>query len=762
VGAHPHPRALFVARGDVFSAPIEKGSTRNLTNSSNAHEKHARWSPDGRRIAFVSDRTGEEQLYLLDQDGFGKPEALTTRFAAQLQAPEWSPDGKRLALSDKDGKVYVVTVADKKVAEVADDAFGGVGDYAWSPDGGHLAFAMGNPNGNETIHVWSAADGKTRAVTDALWSADTPSWDPEGRYLYYLSTREFSPQISGVEWNFAGNRMTSIFALALRKDVKHPFPPESDEVGAKEESKPAEDEVKPVAIDWDGLGQRVARVPLPAENVRGLTALAKGHLVYVKNGAAFYGRDSYQKTNLHIYDLKKREESELAGDVQGYAISADGEKVLVRQGTNYNLLDARPKPKEKKAVATKGLMVDRVPAQEWATIFDEVWRRFRDFFYVRNMHGYDWKAIGERYRALLPHVAHRSDLNYVLGEMVAELNVGHAYIDHGDFDLPPRPKVGLPGARFALDEAAGRYKIAQILRGQNEEEKYRSPLTEVGVDVKVGDYVLAVDGQELRADDNPYRLLRHKTDPVTLTVNARPVLEGARKVQYRPLESEENLLYLGWVLDNREKVAKATGGRVGYLHVPDMGAPGIYEFIKWYYGQIRQEGLIVDVRSNGGGNVSQWLIERLDTRLLGTRFGYASDFPSTYPGTVFHGHLVALINETSASDGDIFPYYFRKAGLGPLIGKRTWGGVVGISGRGPLLDGAGVSVPLNATNDEEGRYIIEGEGVSPDIEVENDPASVIAGRDPQLERGIQEVMKAIGANPRKLPRKPADPVKTED
>lgn len=773
-------RALFVARGDVFTAPIEKGATRNVTNSSNAHDKHARWSPDGKRIAFISDRTGEEQVYLVDQDGFGKPDALTTRFAAQLQAPEWSPDGKRLAFSDKDGKVFVLTVADRKVIEVADDAFGGVNDYAWSPDSAYLAFSMGNPNGYQTVHVWSAADGRTRAITDPLWNAQGPAWDPEGQYLYYLSDREFAPQISTFEWNFATSRTTAIYALALRKDVKNPFPPESDEVGtsakeADEKGAPPsdgkdarkEDEpkapVKPFAIDWDGLAQRVTKVPVPADNVDGL-AVTRGFILFTKGGAPFYGRDSDRKTALHIFDVKKREASELLDDVQGYALSDDGKKALVRHGnTSFSLIDATPKgkgDKEKKAVSTKGLMVDRVPAQEWATIFDEVWRRYRDFFYVRNMHGYDWKAIGDRYRSLLPYVAHRSDLTYVLSEMVAELSVGHAYIESGDVELPPRAKVGLPGARFALDGAAARYRIARIFSGQNEEEKYRSPLTEVGVDVREGDYVLAIDGQELTAGDDPYRLLRHKTDPVTLTVNARPSLEGARKVQYRPLESEESLLYLGWVMDNRARVAKATNGRVAYIHLPDMGGSGIYEFIKWYYGQIRAEGLIVDVRSNGGGNVSAWLIERLDNKLLGTRFGSGGDHPGTYPQTVFHGPMVGLINETSASDGDIFPHYFRKAGLGPLIGKRTWGGVVGISGRGPLLDGGQVFVPLSATNDENGQYIIEGEGVPPDIEVENDPASVIAGRDPQLERGIQEVLKAMEADPKRLPGRPADPVKT--
>jgi len=376
------------------------------------------------------------------------------------------------------------------------------------------------------------------------------------------------------------------------------------------------------------------------------------------------------------------------------------------------------------------------------------------------MHGYDWLALRNQYQPLVKYVAHRSDLNYVLGEMVAELNVGHAYIEGGDYQIPERAKVGLPGARFELDAKADRYRVARILEGDNEEERYRSPLTEIGVDVKSGEYVLAIDGEELRGSDNPYRLLRHKSDPVTLTVNSKPSLEGARKVTYTPVFDESALLYKEWVDGNREKVAKQTEGRVGYLHIPDMGAEGIAEFIKSYYPQIRKEGLIVDVRSNGGGNVSQWILARLGTKLLGTRFGNTGDFPRTYPNTVFHGHMVCLINETSASDGDIFPYYFRKAGLGPLIGKRTWGGVVGISGRGPLLDGGQVFVPMQGTNDERGNWVIEGHGVDPDIVVENHPQAVIEGRDPQLERGVAEVMKAIQEKPMKLPTRPPDPVKT--
>jgi tricorn protease len=758
-------RALFVARGDIFTLPIEKGPTRNLTDSSNAHDKWARWSPDGKKIAFISDMSGEDQVYLIDQSGSGKPRQLTVQFKAMLYAPEWSPDSKRLAFSDKDGKLYVLTVAERKVIEVADDNYDGIFDYCWSPRGGYLAFSMNNANDYSSLYIWDAASGKLNRITDEYFNETNPVWDPAGNYLYFLSDREYAPQISSLEWNFAGNRETGIFALALRKNIANPFPRESDEVGSEKKSgKKSEKEESnnnnPISIDFDGLSDRVATVPVEADNIYGLAA-TDGYVLYLSRGAFFYGRSSYKKTSLEIFSFKDRKTSTLAADVAGYAISFDGKKVLVQQGTAFNLIDAFPNPKDKETVSVQNMMVNRIPAQEWANIFEEVWRRYRDFFYVKNMHGYDWKAIGDQYRPWLKYVAHRSDLNYVLGEMVAELSAGHCYIQGGDFEIPERPKVGLPGARFALDEKTNLFQIAEIFMGDNHESKYRSPLTEIGVTANVGDYVLAIDGIPLKGDDNPYRLLRHKTDPVTLTLNAKPVLSGARQVTYKPIFSEANLLYHTWVSGNREKVTLATNGRVGYLHLPDMGADGISEFIKWYYPQIRKEGLIVDVRSNGGGNVSQMIIERLDTKLLGTRFGNSSQEPITYPYSVFYGHMVCLINETSASDGDIFPHYFRESGLGPLIGKRTWGGVVGISGRGPLIDGGDVFVPLRGTNNVKGEWIIEGHGVNPDIEVENTPAEILEGRDAQLEKGIAEVLKMMEKNPRKLPKRPADPVKTE-
>jgi tricorn protease len=464
---------------------------------------------------------------------------------------------------------------------------------------------------------------------------------------------------------------------------------------------------------------------------------------------------------LRIYALKERKETTIVDDIRGYVISEDGSKVLVAQGPGFNLYDATPQgEKSRKAVATSGLFVDRVPSEEWEQIFNEVWRRYRDWFYVSNMHGFDWVALREQYKPLLKYVAHRSDLNYVISEMIAELTVQHAYIDGGDFQIPPRPRYGLPGARFEYDQQAGRYRIAKIYEGENSEDIYRSPLTEVGVNASAGDYVLAIDGEELKGTDDIYRLLRNKADnPVQLTLNKTPSLQGARTVSYRPITDEQNLIYLDWVDHNRERVSKATNGRVGYLHVPDMGASGIREFIKWYYPQLRKEAMIIDVRANGGGNVSRMLIERLRRKVLALNYSRTNDDANTYPDGAFIGPMVALLDENSASDGDIFPAMFREAGLGPLIGKRSWGGVVGITNRGQLIDGGVVNVPESGLASKTGEWIIEGYGVDPDIEVDNDPQSLISGKDPQLDRAIVEMMAKL-KQPVKLPPKPAGPVKT--
>jgi tricorn protease len=714
---------------------------------------------------------------------------ITQGGTAMRYSPEWAPDGKRIAFSDKDGKLYVVTLADRKIVEVADTPRGQIRDYTWSPRGNFLTFSMVNQNLFQSVFVWSAADGQLRRLTDETFNSYNPTWDPQGNYLYFLSDREFAPQISNIEFNFATNRPTYIYALALRKDVKHPFPPESDEVtiaktdeapkpGASPaaekpadtpaappaaEAKPEAAAPKPPAtltIDFDGIANRVARVPVGADNYFGLAAKT-GHLLYIVGGAGYYGRTGDRNASLRIYALKERKETTIVDDIRGYVISEDGSKVLVAQGPGFNLYDATPQgEKSRKAVATSGLFVDRVPSEEWEQIFNEVWRRYRDWFYVSNMHGFDWVALREQYKPLLKYVAHRSDLNYVISEMIAELTVQHAYIDGGDFQIPPRPRYGLPGARFEYDQQAGRYRIAKIYEGENSEDIYRSPLTEVGVNASAGDYVLAIDGEELKGTDDIYRLLRNKADnPVQLTLNKTPSLQGARTVSYRPITDEQNLIYLDWVDHNRERVSKATNGRVGYLHVPDMGASGIREFIKWYYPQLRKEAMIIDVRANGGGNVSRMLIERLRRKVLALNYSRTNDDANTYPDGAFIGPMVALLDENSASDGDIFPAMFREAGLGPLIGKRSWGGVVGITNRGQLIDGGVVNVPESGLASKTGEWIIEGYGVDPDIEVDNDPQSLISGKDPQLDRAIVEMMAKL-KQPVKLPPKPAGPVKT--
>lgn len=799
-------RVLFGARGDIFSAPIEKGGTRNLTKSSNAHDKFPRWSPDGSKVAYISDRTGEEEVWIEAQDGMSPAEQLTFGGSAQRYSPEWSSDGKKIAFSDKDGKIYILTLADKKLMMIADSPGGQVSDYEWSPKGNYLAFSMtgragSNIGGYNSVYVYDTVNAKLNRVTDPNFNAYNPAFDPSGDYLYYLSDREFAPQISGVEFNYATNRSTLIYAAALRKDVKNPFPPESDEVTITPEPKPTVDDklnpppampkpvdekqpnpsaqptpqgtpsatatktnvpsAKPETIDFDGITSRVTKVPLPPENYGGLTAKT-GHLVYFVGSAFYYGRQSDRPTTLRIFSMRDRKETTLLEGVNSYSLSADGSKLIIGQGGGFSVMDAVPNGAvSRKAVSTAGLVTEVKPVEEWNQIFNEVWRRYRDWFYVTNMHGQDWVKLREQYKTWLPYVAHRSDLNYVISEMISELTVQHAYIDGGDYNNPARPRVALAGARFEIDKAANRYKISRIFEGQNEEDIYRSPLTEVGVNAKVGDYILQINGEDVTADRDIFEHLRNKADaPVILTVNSSPSLTGSRQISYRPILDEGNLIYLDWITKNRNRVSEMTNGRVGYIHIPDMGANGIREFIKWYYPQLDKEGLVVDVRANGGGNVSRMLIERLRRKVLGVNFARTVESPTTYPDGAFNGAMVAILNENSASDGDIFPYMFRQAGLGTLVGKRSWGGVVGITNRGSLIDGGVVNVPEFSLANLKGEWVIEGYGVDPDIEIENDPRSVIAGRDPQLEKAVEEVMKKMAASPSKLPARPPAPVKT--
>ena len=764
-------RAVFSARGDIFTVPIEKGGARNLTRSSGAHDRFPAWSPDGRWIAYMSDQSGEDEVWIVAQDGSAQPQQLTTGGSAQRYAPQWSADSKKIVFGDKNGRVYVVNVASKAMQMIVDAPNGQITDYEFSPKGNFVAYSMGNANAISSVYIWSADENKNYRVTPDMFQAHDATWDPNGGYLYFLSDREYAPLIGTTEFNYASNRSDQVYALALRKDSKNPFPFESDEVSIVEEKKegtpapavspsPAASPSMPEKIDFDGIEGRAAKAPLGADNYGGLVA-TKGHLIYTINAPFYYGRQADTQASVRVFSLKDRKETTLLTGTGALSVSADGSKLMSALQGTYLTMDANPLgERSRKNISTAGMVAEIDPAKEWRQIFFEVWRQYRDWFYAPNMHGYDWAKIRDDYLKWLPYVNHRSDLNYLLSEMQSELAVQHAYIDGGDFNLPPRVRVALAGAQFEADKSANRYRISKILVGQNEEDIYRSPFTEVGSEAKVGEYVLAINGEDVTADRDIYSYLRGKADStVTFTLNTTPSMQGSRTVTIRPITSESDLVYLDWVMDNRRRVDQLSGGRLGYLHIPDMGAAGIREFIKWYYPQLRKEGLVVDVRANGGGNVSRMLIERLRRKVLGINYNSYSEDGNTYPDGAFNGPMIALLNENSASDGDIFPYMFREAGLGQLVGKRSWGGVVGISNRGTLIDGGIVNVPQSALANPKGEYIIEGYGVDPDIEVENDPKSVLAGRDPQLERAVSELMKKL-TSPVKLPGRPKDPVKT--
>jgi tricorn protease len=775
-------RVLFAARGDIFTAPVEKGPTRNLTHSPGAHDKRPAWSPDGSKVAFLSDASGEEEVYVVAQDGSSPPEKITSGGHAFRYDPQWSPDNDHIAFSDKDGRLWLVSLKDHATHEIAHSTEGEIRDYAWSPGGGYLAFSMPDNNSFSALYIWPMKESKLHRVTSGMFSEDSPAWHPGGDYLYFMANHEFLPQLSQIEFDFATNRARGIFALALRKDVKNPFPPESDEVTIKDKGKDekdkekdakdkdkdgkdkkaeeSKDEPKDGGIDFDGLEQRVARVPLDADNYFGLTA-TNDALLYGVSPPPYYGRPAATKPSLRIFVFKDRKETRLVEDIGGFVVSRDGSRVLVHQDDSWNVYDAKASGAgTKKTVSTGGLMLEKDPVAEWNDIFNEVWRRYRDFFYAPNMHGYDWEAVRQRYSQLLPYVAHRTDLNYVISEMISELTVQHAYISGGDVRIPPRPHAGLPGARFEVDAGSGRYRIARIFPGQNEEDVYRSPLTEIGVDAKVGDYVLAINGEDVTTKDDIYKFLRHAGDaPVILMLNNAPSLAGARKVTYRPLGSETNLLYRDWVEQNRKRVDELSHGRIAYMHLPDMGEDGIREFIKWYFPQLRKEALLVDDRANGGGNISRMVIQRLTRQLLGLTYPRTIATPGVYPDSVFIGPKAVLLDQDSGSDGDIFPWMFRNAKLGPLIGERTWGGVVGITSHGQLIDGGDVNVPEFAYATTEGQWAVEGHGVDPDIVVENDPKSVLEGHDPQLERGVAELLKALEKSNPKLPEHAPYPVK---
>ena len=790
-------RAVFSARGDVFTAPAKEGSIRNLTRTPGIREHKVSWSPDGRWIAYVSDRTGEDEIYIAPQDGLGKEQQITSGHKGFMFPPQWSPDSKKLAWADQRLNLWYVDATEKKPVKVDQAHYGEITNYNWSPDSKWITYDKNGENQYSVVYLYSLADAKSTAATSSMNNSYNPVFDPEGKYLYYFSDRDFNEVLGNIDFEFANPKTTRVYVATLRKDEPSPFGVQSDETEVKKsepspvaldaadepkaksskETKAGEpareaekdkgkEKEKPVEvkIDLDGIQDRVTALATSPAVVRTLAA-AKGYVYYLSQPIqGLSGPIPGESSAIHAYDVKERKEKTIIENVQNFALSFDGSKILYegegggRTAHTFGIVDAKAEQKKvgEGAISLAGMRAEIDPSAEWKQMFNEVWRQERDYFYESSMNGVDWQKMHDKYAQLLPYVSDRYSLTYILGDLIGELSNSHTYVGGGDYpDLHP-VNVGLLGVDFDLDQASGMYRIKKIYPGENWDPELRSPLTEPGINVKEGDYLIAVNGRPLRAPQNPYELfVNTANDVVTLTINSKASEDGSHNVQVKPINDEYNLRELNMITTNRKKVDEATGGKVGYVYLPDMGDSGLNEFMKQYFPQIRKQGIIFDVRYNGGGFVDELIFERL-RRILSSMDAARNWESGTRPANTFYGSMVCLTNHYAASDGDIFSYGFKQYKLGPLVGERTWGGVRGIRGNIPLMDGGYITRPEFALYGLDSKWIIENHGVQPDIVVENRPEEVVKGKDPQLDRAIQEVMKAIQQNPKKLPPRPPD------
>ncbi len=769
-------RAVFEARGEVFTVPAEHGIVRNLTRSSGAAERYPAWSPDGETIAYFTDRGGEYELAVRPADGSGEEEVLSAFGPGFRYRPFFSPDSRRVAFVDQRLKLKIFDLETREARDVDTLVWlthGGLQGFrpSWSADGRWLAYPRLTDNQQSAIVLYDVEAGERRQVTSGYYSDSGPAFDPDGKVLYFLTNRHFEPAYSDVDGTWIYANTTQVAAVPLRRDVPYPLAPRNDEEGEDDDKedrddgdeagetrkgkkarkgkkgeagKPGEDgedeRKEPVEIDLDGFESRVQVLPLEAGNYRGLHAVS-GKLV-VHRGARTGAGDG-APSPLVYWDLEEREETTILGDVDHFAVSADGKKVLVEKDGAFAIVDVAASQEMKKPLATGELETVVDPAAEWRQIFDDVWRLMRDLFYDPGMHGVDWPAMREHYGSLLEHAVTRWDVSYVIGELIGELNASHSYRFGGDVEQAPERGVGLLGADFRLEDGA--YRIARILAGGPWDSEARSPLALAGV--REGEVLLAVNGVAIDVSRDPWAAfegLAGKT--VALTVNDRPSPEGARDVLVETLRTERRLRDLAWIESNRRRVEEATGGRVGYLYVPDTGRSGQSELVRQFHAQVHKDGLIVDERFNAGGQYPDRFVELLDRRRTGY-IGFRETRPLHLSPQSRTGPQVMLINSWAGSGGDLFPYLFKEAGLGPLIGTRTWGGLIGISGGPQLIDGGGVTTPNLALYGLDGEWLIEGHGVEPDVEVVEDPTALAKGVDPQLERAIEEVLRLLEEQP---------------
>ena len=742
-------RMVVTSRGEVFNLPVEKGVTKNITRSPGAHDRDAQWSPDGTQIAYISDATGETELYLQNAAG-GEPMQLTHKNDTYIRGFKWSPDSKKIVYMDRKNRVNLLDVASGKVSLLLQDPMGVPGGVTFSPDSEWLTYTRMGKNEINVVYVYNIAEKKEYPVTDKWYNSSSPVFSANGKYLIFSSARDFNPTYGSLEWNHVYNNMYGVYIALLSKDTSSPFMQKDAEVAASNatpksgDKKPADKkevaDASLVKFDPDGITDRIVRLPLSPSYYGNF--YSDGNKVY------YWGRGGTK-----MYDLASQKEESIA-DGASMDVTYDGKKALFFKGRQIyvtNLPSGKTELTTPVNLSNMKITVDY--PKEWAQIFDEAWRAYRDGFYQESMHGVDWKAIKEKYAVLLPYVKTRLDLNYIIGEMIGELNCGHAYVNPGETEQPKRINTGLLGAEITRDKS-GFFRLEKIFPGASWSKELRSPLTEPGVDVKVGEYIVAIDGVPTNTVKDMYSLLVGKAEiPTEISLNAKPQLSGARKVVLSPLANEYPLIHYNWVQDNIKKVDQASNGRIGYIYIPDMGPEGLNEFARYFYPQLDKEGLIIDDRANGGGNVSPMILERLSREPYRLTMGRGTSHVGTVPDAVQVGPKVCLINKYSASDGDLFPWGFRALGLGKLIGTRTWGGIVGISGSLPYMDGTDIRVPFFTSYDPKtGQWIIENHGVDPDILIDNDPVKEWNGEDQQLNRAIEEVMKQL------QDRKPLAPV----
>lgn len=736
-------RVLFDARGDIFSVPAGPGTIQNLTNTQGIREVFPQWSPNGRWIAYFSDKTGEYEVFLLENKENAQPWQVTRNSRGWKYQPRWSPDSRYLLYFDRSMKLQLLEVNTGIITVVDTPTFEEIRSFNFSPDSRWITYIKSGPNAQGAIWVFNITTGERIQLTDHTFSDSNPVFSTCGHYIFFTSNRDFNLTFSSFEFNYLYTNATRIYALPLTPQSPRLFEPKETIEGTPTTATGSTDTL--VKIVAEGANQRIVAFPMPAGSYWGLQAVTDG-LVYFNN------------EGMQRFNIKEQKNETIIPGVRFGIVSHDQRRVLYEHQNNYGVVSLAPNQKSTDGRLNLEHLTMRVePRKEWEQIFNDGWRIFRDFFYVANLHNVDWQEFRQRYSQLLPYLNHRFDLDYIFGEMIAETNTGHAYVDYGDWNRPERVQGGLLGARVVADEQSKRYRITKIYQGENWNPTRRSPLTEQGITINEGDYIIRIEGQDVTTEENLYFFLQNRVDKATrITVNSVPTEQGARTYTIRPIESELELKYLDWVNTRREMVHRLSNGRIGYIHVPNTAQDGNRELHRGMYAYHHKDAMIFDVRFNGGGFIPDRMIEML-TRQTHALWHVAGLQPMRTPRVAHDGPKAMLINQYSSSGGDAFPHFFRQRGLGTLIGTRTWGGLVGISQNARLVDGGYIAVPRFGIYNERGEWIIEGVGVYPDIEVVDKPHLVARGQDPALEKAIEVLLQELEKNPPVRWKTPEDP-----